>query len=243
MRTLWHRPQRFLLFVVVRQKRFTSMAGQITALQRQKRNPERVSVYLDGAFAFALPALEAVKLRREQHLSDQEIAALKTLDLRAKAYDQAVRFLAVRPRSVWEVRQKLERYRSRQKESLAPAHIDWVTEKLIDQGYLNDEEFARFWVEQRNQFKPLAPRALRYELLRKRIDERTIESVLDGAVDAEEAALQAARSQARRWQTLDEEMFRKKMAAFLQRRGFSWAVVRDVLEQSWQEMLDENENL
>ncbi len=176
------------------------------------------------------------------YLSDQEIGALKTLDLRAKAYDQAVRFLAVRPRSVWEVRQKLERYRSRQKESLAAAHIDWVTDKLLEQGYLNDEEFARFWVEQRNQFKPLAPRALRHELLRKGIAERTIEGVLAGAVDAEAAALQAARSQARRWRMLDEETFRKKMAAFLQRRGFSWAVVRDVLEQSWQEMLDENDD-
>lgn len=213
------------------------MAGQITALQRQKRNSERVSVYLDGAYAFALPALEAVKLRREQHLSDQEIEALKTLDLRAKAYDQAVRFLAVRPRSVWEVRQKLERYRSRQQESLAPAHSDWIIDKLIEQGYVNDEEFARFWVEQRNQFKPLAPRALRYELLRKGIAERTIESVLDGAVDVETAALQAARSQARRWRALDEDTFRKKMSAFLQRRGFAWTVVRDVLEQSWQEIL------
>lgn len=215
------------------------MAGQITTLQRQKRNSERVSVYLDGVYAFALPTLEAVKLRREQYLSDQEIEALKTLDLRAKAYEQAVRFLAVRPRSVWEVRQKLERYRSRQKESLAAAHIDWVTDKLMEQGYLNDEEFARFWVEQRNQFKPLAPRALRFELQRKGIAERTIESVLDGAVDAQAAALQAARSQARRWRTMDAETFQKKMAAFLQRRGFSWAVVWDVLEQSWQEMLDE----
>ncbi len=216
------------------------MAGQITALLRQKRNSERVNVYLDNEYAFSLPAIEAVKLRREQHLSDQEVAALKTLDLRAKAYDQAVRFLAIRPRSVWEVRQKLERYRSRQKESLAEAHIDWVTDKLLEQGYLNDEEFARFWVEQRNQFKPLAPRALRYELLRKGIADPTIEGVLDGAVDAEAAALQAARGQARRIRTGDKEIFQKKMAAFLQRRGFSWAIVRNVLDELWQEMLDEN---
>ncbi len=214
------------------------MAGEITALRRQKRNTERVSVYLDGAYAFSLPILEALKLHKEQHLSDDEITALKTLDLRAKAYDQAVRFLAVRPRSVWEVRQKLQRYRSRQKESLAQVHIDWVTDKLLNQGYLNDAEFARFWIEQRNQFKPLSPRALRYELLRKGIAERTIETMLDGAVDPEAAALQAARSRARRWKTLDKEMFHKKMAAFLQRRGFSWAIVRDALEQSWQEILD-----
>ena len=57
------------------------MARQITALQRQKRNSERVNVYLDGAYAFSLPALEAVKLRREQYLSDQESMRTKMGDL------------------------------------------------------------------------------------------------------------------------------------------------------------------
>jgi len=214
------------------------MAGQITALRRQKKNRERVSVYLDGAYAFSLPALEAVKLRREQHLSDQEIEALESLDRRARAYDQAVRFLAVRPRSVWEVRKKLELYQRRRKETLPEAHIKWVTDKLLEQGYLNDEEFARYWVGQRQQFKPLAPRALRYELRSKGIAEDIIETAVDGVVDAETAAWQAAHSQAHRWRRLDEETFRKKVSAFLQRRGFSWAVVHDITNQLWQESLD-----
>ncbi|RLT44802.1 MAG: RecX family transcriptional regulator [Chloroflexi bacterium] len=212
------------------------MAGQITSLQRQKRNPERVNVYLDGAYAFALPALEAVKLRREQHLSDGEIEALKTLDLRAKAYDKAVGFLAIRPRSVEEVRQRLGRYGNQQQERLAEVHIEWIIDKLLEQGYLNDDEFARYWVEQRNQFKPISPRALRFELRRKGIADQIIEPLIEGSTEAESAAVQAARSQLWRWRGLDEESFRKKMAAFLQRRGFSWGVVRDVLESSWQEM-------
>jgi regulatory protein len=198
------------------------MAGQITSLQRQKRNPERVNVYLDGVYAFALPALEAVKLRREQHLSDPEIEALKTLDLRAKAYDKAVGFL--------------------QKEILAEVHIEWVIDKLLEQGYLNDDEFARYWVEQRNQFKPISPRALRFELRRKGIADQIIEPIIEGSTDAESAAAQAARSQRWRWRELDEETFRKKMAAFLQRRGFSWGVVREVLDASWQEMQESEES-
>lgn len=218
------------------------MAGQITSLQRQKRNSERVNVYLDGVYAFALPALEAVKLRREQHLSDAEIEALKTLDLRAKAYDKAVGFLAIRPRSVEEVRQRLRRYGSQQKESLAEVHIEWVIDRLLEEGYLNDEEFARYWVEQRNQFKPISPRALGFELRRKGIADPIIEETVAGSADAELAAAQAAHSQIWRWRGLDEESFRKKMAAFLQRRGFSWGVVREVLEASWQEMQEPEES-
>ncbi len=35
------------------------MAGRITALRTQKKNPDRVNVYLDGRFAFGLAAMEA----------------------------------------------------------------------------------------------------------------------------------------------------------------------------------------
>lgn len=210
------------------------MAGQITALQRQKRNTERVSVYVDGAYAFALPALEALSLARGQHLSDEEIASLKSLDLRSKGYDRAVAFLAVRPRSVAEVRQRLERYRSRQDESLTPTHIDWITDKLVDQGYLNDEEFARFWVEQRNRFKPRSPRALRYELRRKGIADGIIDRTVDAAVDPKEAALRAAESRLSRLHTADRETFRHKLAGFLQRRGFAWPLVREVVDELWE---------
>lgn len=210
------------------------MAGQITALKRQKRNTERISVYIDGAYLFSLPALEAMRLERGQHLSDEEIETLKAIDLRAKGYERAISFLTVRPRSTAEVRQRLGRYRSRQDERLTTAHIDWITDKLIDQGYLNDEEFARYWVEQRNRFKPRSPRALRYELRGKGIADRIIERAVDGTVDAKDAAMRAALSKARSLNRTDPEGFRRKLAGFLQRRGFAWPVVREVIDEIWE---------
>lgn len=211
------------------------MAGTITALRIQKRNRERVNVYLDDEYAFALPAIEAANLHKGQFLSDAEITNLRTLDLRSKAYDKAVRYLAVRPRSEREVRRRLGRYRSKKREKLPDAHIDWVIDKLMAQGYLDDSEFARYWVEQRNRFKPRSPRALRYELRQKGVSDRIIESVLTDGVDAAEAALAAARSRLSRWQHLDEERFRKKMIGFLQRRGFTWHITQQTVEQVWQE--------
>jgi regulatory protein len=207
------------------------MAGTITALRFQKQNKDRVSVFVDGEYSFSVPALVAVNLRKNQYLSDDEIAELRATGLRAKAYDKAVRFLAVRPRSTWEVRQNLRRYRPKKDRPLNDADIDWVVEKLTAQGYLDDTEFARYWIEQRNRFKPMSPRALRYELRQKGVDNATIESILASATDPAHAALQAARTRLSRWRSVDDETFRKKMIAFLQRRGFNWAVIRDILEQ------------
>lgn len=211
------------------------MAGTITSLRFQKGNQERVNVYLDGEYAFALPAVEAAKLRKGQFLSDAEIQALQSVDLAAKAFDRAVRFLGVRPRSEWEVRQNLQRYRPRGGQPLTQAQIDGVIERLQNREYLDDQEFARYWVEQRNQFKPMSPQALRYELRRKGVAAQIVDSIIEQETDPGAAALEAARSRAYRWYTLDETEFRKKMAAHLQRRGFGWDIVRNVIDQVWQE--------
>jgi regulatory protein len=217
------------------------MAGEITSLRFQKGNQERVNVYLEGEYAFALPAVEAAKLRKGQFLSDEEIRALQTVDLEAKAFDRAVRFLGVRPRSEWEVRQNLQRYRPRGGETLTQAQIDQVIERLLNRDYLNDHEFARYWVEQRNQFKPMSPQALRYELRRKGVADQIIDTVIEQETDPRSAALEAARSRAYRWNRLEEAEFQKKMAALLQRRGFRWEIIRDVIQQVWQERSgDEN---
>jgi len=70
------------------------MAGTITALKVQKRNPKRVNVYLDGHYAFGLAASEAAKLRRDQVLSDEDIERLRKRDSFEKAHDRALHFLS-----------------------------------------------------------------------------------------------------------------------------------------------------
>jgi regulatory protein len=75
------------------------MAGTITALRFQKRNKNRVNVYLDGQFAFGLVAIEAARLRVGQTLSDNDVARLQMRDEVERAYERALNFLSYRPRS------------------------------------------------------------------------------------------------------------------------------------------------
>ncbi len=83
--------------------------GVITALEVQKRNKKRVSVFVDDAYAFSLSLDEAAKLHKGQLLSEAETAALIDDAAISAATDSAARFLAVRPRSAQEVRQNLAR--------------------------------------------------------------------------------------------------------------------------------------
>lgn len=196
----------------------------VTALEIQKRNKERVNVFIDGEYAFSLNLMEAAQLRKGQALTDVEIATLRDEDAVIQAVDSAANFLGYRPRSTSEVRRNLT-----EKEFAVPV-IDAAIDRLTALGYLDDEVFARYWVQNRGEFKPLSHRALRQELRKKGVDNPVIDTVLEdvGEVDL---AYKAAQSQVKRFKHLDRKAFHTKIANFLQRRGFSYSTARDVIQR------------
>jgi regulatory protein len=206
--------------------------GVITALEVQKRNKTRVNVYLDGEFAFGLPLDEAAKLRKGQHLDEAQIQALQSEDEVLRAVDSAARFLSYRPRSTHEVRQNLTQ------KGIPEPVIESAMVRLESLGYLDDEAFARLWVRERNTFKPVSPKALRYELRQKGLSDTLIQEVL-ADIDADDAAYRAAVSQARRFRGKTRREVRDKLLPFLQRRGFSYAIAKAAFTRLLEELDEE----
>ncbi len=200
------------------------MAGTITALEIQQHNKERVNVYLDGTFAFGLSVIEAARLRKGQYLSQSEVAALKAHDVVEQAYERAVKFLGQRPRSSAEIRRYLS------EKEVDPTVTDEVLMRLEGQGYVDDLVFARYWIANRQQFRPRGTRALRFELREKGVPAGIIDEVLTG-FGTSEAAYQAAQDKARRLRGLDRRAFREKMGSYLVRRGFDYGTARDVIDR------------
>ena len=205
------------------------MTGQITALRYQKKNRERVSVYLDGRFAFGLPAIVAARLKRGQVLSEAEIEALQQEGSLEAAYEQSLNFLSYRPRSRAEVVAYLR------KRGLGDEQIEQVIARLERVGLVDDEAFTRFWVENREQFRPRGPRALRYELRGKGIAPELIEEAL-AAIDFTDSAYRAAGKKVRQFGRLEEPQFRRKMIDYLARRGFDYEIAEQVAHRCWQEL-------
>jgi len=208
------------------------MAGTITALKFQKKNKERVNVYLDGRYAFSLAAIEAAPLRRGQWLSDREIEDLLGRDAFQRAYDRALRFLSYRPRSEAEVRRYL------QSKKVPPAIETEVVERLTSVGLLDDQAFARYWVENRENFNPRGRGALQYELRQKGLSEEALALALED-IDEEDSAYRALISRAHRMSPLDRQAFRQKWGSFLRRRGFSYEAIHAALERTWRELVKE----
>ena len=203
-----------------------NMAGTVTKLEYQKHNLDRANLYLDGVFVLGLPALEAAKLHVGQHLSDGDIERLRALDSFQKAYERAMHFLSYRARSQAEVRRNLR------DAGVDETIIEAVLERLAEQGYVNDAEFARFWVENREQFRPRGAQALRQELRQKGVDDKTSAEVISG-MDQVASAHKAGQARALRLAALaksDPRDFRLKLSNYLLRRGFTYDVVREVVK-------------
>ena len=205
------------------------MAKKITALKLQKRNKDRVNVYLDDEFAFGLSRIVAAWLRTGQELTEEKIAELQAQDNVEVALQRALNFLSYRPRSEEEVRRNLVKH------GYHEGIIEEILALLRRGGLVDDKNFAELWVENRSEFRPRGSRMLRQELRQKGISDQVIASALE-ELDEDDLALKAARKKARRYSQLEWMDFRKKMSGFLARRGFNYGIIAEVVPKIWEEV-------
>lgn len=205
------------------------VSGTVTAIEQQQRNPERVNVFLDGEFAFALARDEAIMqgLQIGRELSVDEVGEFRARDLVGKATEAALRLLVVRARAEQELRDRLKR------KGYEPGTIDLAIERVRNWGYLDDADFARRWVDNRLEHRPRSKRMLEMELRQKGVDRDTIETTMgETEIDEVGAATELARKAAAKMSGLDPETARRRISGQLARRGFDYGTIRTALART-----------
>jgi regulatory protein len=205
------------------------MAKRITSLQVQKRNNKRLNIYLDGEYAFGLSRYVAAWLQVGQDLTEEKITALLADDAVESAYQISTKFIGYRMRTTSELDKHLT------KKGIEPPVIGQVIERLNENGMLNDEGFAKMWIENRSEFRPRSQRLLALELRRKGINSETIQNVIERTPPEDELAYLAAKKRIRRYEHLDWQDFQRKLGSHLARRGFSYSTIKPVVYKVWTE--------
>ncbi len=206
------------------------MEREITAIKPQKRNRQRVSIYLDGEFAFGLSRYVAAWLKPGRVLTKVDIERLQQEDTYEIAFQKALQFINHRPRSVEETRRRLL------EKGFSDEVVGVTLEKLIDKNWLNDLDFARQWIENRNTFRPRSHRLLTYELRLKGVaDDEIIQALEIHGGDEKALAYQAGIKKAKQCQHEAKQGFIKKVGGYLSRRGFKYGIVKPTVESLWEE--------
>lgn len=206
----------------------------MTAIRRRARGRVAVATSDGETLTLRAEAVERAGLRKGDALDGGIRAGLEREEQRWTAHDAALRLLSYRPRSERELEQRL-RLRG-----IAGDAVDEEIERLRGAGLLNDEAFAQSWVEDRQANAPRGQRLLRYELLGRGVRAELAEAAVE-SVDDRTSALFLARGRARRLGDLPFEQFSRRLAGFLERRGFGYDVVAEAVRITWNENAPEDE--
>jgi regulatory protein len=158
---------------------------------------------------------------------------MSTTDTLRRAHSTALRLIAYRPRTRKEMTTRLGR-------KFEPDVVDSVVALLTDQGYLNDASFADAWRSSRESNNPKSSWVVQRELETRGV-EASVASKAVQDMDDDENAYAAGAKAARRLAKLDRAVFRRRLWAYLNRRGFSGAVTRRTVDRLLEEA-DEDED-
>jgi regulatory protein len=167
-----------------------------------------------------LPATGGPGARREDEPSASEADT--------RCLNAAIRFLRSRPRSEYEVRARLRHHKYTQQS------IDSVITTLKQKGLIDDTAFARFWIDNRDAFRPRSQRLIKAELRQKGVAVDLIDGI-EFASDDEEGAYRSARQKARSLPRTDYHSFQRRLGDYLKRRGYGYGVIMKVVPQVWEE--------
>lgn len=196
---------------------------KITDIKQQVKRAGRYSIFIDGKYSFSLSENELLNigLRINQEYTKEEFEKLKQTAVLDKAYMRCLDLLARRARSDWEIRDYLKR------KDYDGEVSKKTIERLSKAGYIDDEKFANSWVESRRLLKSTSKRKLKMELKQKRIDEQTIDKVLEQDETDEKQVLKDLIEKKRGQSRYQDE---QKLIAYLMRQGFNYQDIKDVLE-------------
>ena len=218
---------------------------RITSIETQKRNPKRKNLFADGQFILGISDETLIRfgIRTGDEIGPEKLKALQQTEDLLGAKRAALRFLATRPRTEREVRDKL-----REKE-FSDEEISAAIKDLKQTGLLNDADFARMFVHDAIARRPTGKLLLKQKMTLLGLDKATIEESLQNSGeenDQQSLALEAARKFIKKGQPPrgKREMLkaRNRVANFLGRRGFTWDVIHPVLKSVFQDQgKEENE--
>ena len=184
-------------------------------------------IYLDGHYVFSLKPEAAACLSTGQQLSDDELESLIQLSARERAMAIAMRAIAGRPHSRQEMEQKLVH------KQLDGEVVTHTLDNLATRGLLNDNEFAGFWRENRDAFRPRSRALVEQELRRKGVASDIIKDVT-ASMDDETSAFQAGEKKARTLLRVDRDTFYRRLGDYLRRRGYNYEVIHVTIDKLWQ---------
>ena len=213
---------------------------KITDISLQARDKNRVNVSVDGKYRFSLDVYQVgdLGLKIGKEYTDKELTELETESQYGKMYARTLEYCLMRPHSAKEVRDYLYRktrtvkMRSKKtgelydKPGVSQEVTSRVFDRLVEKGYIDDEKFTRYWVENRSLTKGASKRKLTAELRSKGVEQTIIEKFLAESARRDDDEIMKIIAKKRNRYPDDQ-----KLMQYLARQGFSYDDIKAALAE------------
>lgn len=195
---------------------------KITKIEAQVKTRGRYSIFVDDKFAFGLSELGLINsgIKVGLEIDQAQLTKYKEESDVDKIYGRTLDLLARRPRSEWEIKDYLKRKNQTEEQACK------ILNRLSNSGYINDEDFARRWVDSRRLLKSTSKRKLSLELKQKRISDEIISKVLAEDETDELEVIKTLISK-KRSQTRYQDP--QKLMSYLAGQGFGYGDIKQAL--------------
>lgn len=196
---------------------------KITSIKKQVKRSDRYSIFVDGKYSFSLSESELISsgVHNGQELDKAGLDKFKETSRLDKAYALVLKLVARRARSEKELRDYLRRKQQDEDSSQT------ILNKLSEIGMINDEDFAKRWVDSRRLLKPVSRRRLIMELRQKGISSEIIDKVLTEDQTSDIDSLSDLIQRKRRQLKYHDNT---KLMQYLARQGFSYDDIKTAIE-------------
>jgi regulatory protein len=196
---------------------------KITTIRQQAKNPERVSVFVDGKYEFSLSLDELLqqKLKNGDELSKADVKRLKKVSVDGKLRIRAMEWLLNRPHSEREFRDYLYRKKAE------PDLIELFIKEFSKKGYLDEYKFGKWFIELQKR-RGKSDRALRSELFKKGLSRELVDELLAAEPDDEAERLRTVIAKKQNLSRYRSDP--QKLKQYLARQGFSFDLINELLD-------------
>ena len=188
-----------------------------------------MNINLDGSFGFGidLENLMKLQLKVNQELNEEEIKEIIKKAEFQKSLDKTINFCLVRPRSVKEVTDFFKR------KEIDRTLQEEIVKRLEKLELIDDIKFAKWWIEQRLEFRSKSKKDIVQELRTKGVKQEIINQVLQNTeIDEVKIAKELMKKKMYKWKNLEPRLTRQKITQYLAGKGFTWDVINKILTKS-----------
>jgi regulatory protein len=198
----------------------------ISKISPQVKRQGYYNIYIDGKYELSLSELDLASsgIKTNQNIDEKKLEELKNTQTKSKSYNFAIHYLALRPRSSHEVNEYLV-YRK----GFTQEDSDYTIQRLTNEKYINDQDFAEMWVRNRMLLSPKSERVLRLELVKKGVDKQLIDEALLSLSDQDklDSIIEVINKKLRQEKFRDKQ----KLTESLSRQGYNYSLIKKAFEE------------